>query len=175
MSREKTVVPAITGDPVHNVLTFRRLVSPVAPDASDTLYDYEDCVFRLNAKRSRDDNTALPPPKRIRAAAHDLLRVGATNTTADFKRALEQDPANAKRLRRFLRQPRCADSATRKLFFAAQPPRGTVARLARRCGARLYRQYETLADFAAEARRVKKWYTHRRRERRRRRGPLRDG
>ena len=38
-----------------------------------------------------------------------------------------------------------------------------------------YRQHETLADFAAEARRVKKWYAHRRREWRRRRGPLRDG
>ena len=66
-------------------------------------------------------------------------------------------------LRAWLGEPNVATSSSWKKLFGSFPPRGTVARIARRCGAELQKSskfsgYASLAEFKMEVRRLTRWY-----------------
>ena len=173
------LIPEITGDPVHNVLEFRRLVSPMAPDSSNFIYDYEDAVWCLSAEEEAVDLTAWPLPVPLATEAVPLLRSAVKTPAAAFKEKLSHNGAGAESLRRFLEQARCADSITWKAEFRSHAPRGVVARVARRCGARLHstmehRQFSDRGKFARELKRVLRFYSRQRLRYRKHRGILRD-
>ena len=85
------VLPRTTGDPLHCILEFRRLVSASAPDASDLQHDYSDVLSRLSAEVEPIDRTAWPVPKHLRRSAEQLLVCGVNGKVADFKNALRQN------------------------------------------------------------------------------------
>ena len=178
--REPPLIPKIAGDEVHCVLEFRRLVSAMAPDATDIIRDYEDAVFRLSAELEPNGEASWRAPRNLGRQGHALLRFGVARTADEFRAEAERCPGALAALKRFLGQANCAESRTWKELFGSHPPRGVVARLSRRCGAALhgtldFRQYASADAFKKEMRRVRKWYAKRRRGWRRRRGPLRDG
>ena len=80
--------------------------------------------------------------------------------------------------RRFLEQPSCAESVVWNALFQCKPPRGTVARIARRSNVSLHvsmqkRDFISPQAFRNEARRIRKWYRPGRKTTRRRRGIVR--
>lgn len=174
------VLPRVTGDYLHCVLEFRRLVSTTAPDARNIIHDYEDLQSRLSAEKEPVNPMAWLAPAKLRRAAHELLRCGVYEKTADFERALIENAEHATMLRTFLEQPMCSESSTWKKLFGAYPTRGRVVHLAYVCKAHLhetmeYRQYANVEAFKREAKRIPRWYSQQKQQYRRRTGPLRDG
>ena len=76
-------------------------------------------------------------------------------------------------------KPWVSNSDTWRLLFGAKPPRGAVARIARRCNVNLditmqAHGYESLQEFKKEVRRFYAWYKKGKRSSRRRRGTIRE-
>ena len=158
----------ITGDPLHDIINFRKKIAAYACDSTDLIYDHMDVMNRLSAKAVQSDLSQWPQPPPLAGYAHSLLRTGVEQPVAVFKAALQKHEAAAHTLRAWLELPLAHKSATWKDLFHATPPRGTLARLARRCGATLhestsFRNYATVKAFRTEIRRVRAWYQHGRR------------
>lgn len=168
----------ITGEPFHDVINLRKVVSVKANDAVDLIYDHTDMMSRLSAVE--------PPPRRKREelpalsqAARELLLTCVTKQVATFRAALDSRPDLATEVRQFLSSPdvRAAKDVW-KSTFGAQPPRGVLARLARRFGAKLpdscgFFNYRTQKGFEAAVKRLRRWYKVGRRISRSRTGLLR--
>ena len=93
-------------------------------------------------------------------------------------RAVAGNPAAAGALRSFLGHPCVRSSGTWGDVFGADPPRGTLARVARKLGARLDPAcrawaWETRDEFKGEVKRIQRWYATGRRTSRARLGILR--
>ena len=117
----------------------------------------------------------FPDPQPLEEVARTLLETAVKKPSVSFRLAIESNPGATEALRRFLQQPRASDSTSWIEIFGAYPPRGVVARVARRCGANLHatmckRGYHNKTAFRAEQRRMLRWYRHGRRETRRPRG-----
>ena len=159
----------ITGDPLHDVINFRKLVAAHACDATDLIYDHQDVMNRLSAKVVEGETTQWPTPPPLPGYAHSLLRMGIEQPVSTFKDAMTKRENAAHTLRQFLEMPAVHRSPTWKELFKANPPRGTLARLARRCQATLhestcFRNYASVKAFRAEIKRVRAWYRRPRRQ-----------
>ena len=171
---------SVTGDPLHDRLALRRVLPVTGNDTVDIGFDHDDIMARLS-KRDRPDGeahmqfsdaTAVPLSQRGRT----LLRIGVQRTASAFKSVLRRGEAATDDLRAFLRQPGVQQSPVWQEMFGAEPPRGTVARLARRAAVSLHLSmhahgWGTIQEFSAALRRMKAWYEPGRKlQRRRRRG-----
>lgn len=170
----------ITGDAFHDVIAFRKTVPPTANDARDLIYDYQHMISRLSAKRPVQRPDRVSMPMSLPQAAHALLKAAVQQPSSVYGHTLRNDTDGAALLRTFLQQANVDAAATWKELFGSHPPRGVVARIARRSGVSLhstlaYENYRTLKQFLREARRVRRWYLKGRRLSRRRRGIVRDG
>ena len=163
----------ITGDPCHDVIAFRRLVSPSANDCRDLINDHSNMMARLSAP---EPGELPPPPSELEADAHELLKSAVEDPLERFRRAVASGGVPLIHLREFMQQPRVADARVWKNLFGAHPPRGAIARIARRCQATRdcdWVNYPTIKAFKREMRRMAKWYRPGRRTTRWRRGIIR--
>ena len=153
----------VTGDPLHEVINFRKLVPAFANDARHAILDHQDMMARLSAKPIEVQKLPYSRPQELPGYAKQLLRTGVEQPLAAFKTELENKKDAAAALRAFLEQPMAHKSPTWKQMFKANPPRGTIARLGRHCRATLhettaFRNFATVKQFRAEIRRMKAWY-----------------
>ena len=175
-------VTVISGDPMHNLYAFRRLVPPRANDASDLVHAHKDMMSRLGAPelprrepRAPQISSRREPRADLSADGRRVLRIAVSKSAVELQVALHASPSAAQALREFLAQPLVADSPVWKECFRAKPPRAVVATVARRCKASLHesvgwRNYDSQSEFKREAHRIKKWFKPGRKQTRWRRG-----
>ena len=89
------------------------------------------------------------------------------------------DPVAAAAVKAFIQQPGVQDAPTWKRLFKAEPPRGTLVRIARAFDAKLHTSlgfynYKDARAFRQKVRRIVRWYRPGRRQTRRHRGIVRD-
>ena len=109
------------------------------------------------------------PEYELTESATTLLRSGVAFNVQAWKLALEKEPDATASLKLFLESPTVLRHPAWKQVFGAKPPRGVVARLARRLGAQVHSDigffnYVRKADFKKEIRRIWAWYRVGRRE-----------
>ena len=159
----------ITGEPAHDLLAFRRCVSTAASDARDVMHDHVDALARLSAPlriQAADGLDSAPQP--LAEVCHELLRAGVQELARTFKRRVAADEAGMGALRVFTQQPGVARASTWKELFGSYPPRGVVARIARRAGIQLpdsmgFYNFTSPHAMRQEFRRIRRWYTRCRR------------
>ena len=176
VGQESRSPTAITGDPVHDVIGMRRCVPAYANDAQDFIADYSDGIARLSGHLKPAEDLV---PEELANPGRTLLQCGVRQHVQAFATALHEDEAGSIALKRFLSQPNVCNADTWKHEFGAKPPRGVVARLARRCDVTLhssvgFQNYHSMREFKKEMRRVRKWYKKGKKESRRRTGILRN-
>ena len=177
------VVPAsaccpttVVGEPVHDVITVRRLASPACNDCTDFLLDHQDMITRLSAPHCTSSVEDEPSVHALPRASATLLQHAALLSTSEFNAKWERAPAHTQQtLKTFLQRRTVLASSLWKRLFRAIPPRGTLARIARRVCAKLHPSnglcnYAALKDFRTEGRRIRRWYRHGRKSTRRRYG-----
>jgi hypothetical protein len=154
----------VAGDPFHDVINARKLVSPQCNDAVDFLHDHQELLCRLSAPAQPEAQGEQPAPPELSPAGRQLLLQGIALPVPDFTAALQKDEDGAASLRAFLSSPavRRAKSVW-EAVCAAQPPRPVIARLARRADCDLHGSlgwlnYRGKKDFVAEVRLMRKWY-----------------
>jgi len=179
---DPTAATTIVGEPYHNVIRLRALVSPQCNDAVTFLRDHQTLLCRLSAEPAplqdlSEEQSAEPPE--LSQAAQDLLKVCVENNAKTFHQQWQQHPQAARELQAFLSSPGVR-KATQiwKQVFDAQPPMPVIARCCAKCHAAKppcvkYTNYVTMADFKAEINKMEKWYTPGRRVDRWRQGLLR--
>ena len=167
-----------TGEPMHDIINMRKLVSPWANDATDFKFDYIDHINRLSLEDPPPvDAAGDPPPLSVGGAA--LLVRAVQESSQDFSAALDaSDVGIVEELKEFLRHPEVRTSRVWPQHFGACPPRGTMARLARRVGVELHIQnraygWRSKHEFRQEVRLLRRWYRPGRKRTRRRLGMLR--
>ena len=130
----------VTGEPFHDVISLRRAVATSAPDCRDLIFDHMDLIGRLSeplapctsvVSKAQDGFIELTP------AAERLLKTAAGRLTPDFEARVELDQRAAALSKRFMQHSRVGCAPVWKRLFGAFPPRGTLNRIARRCGATL--------------------------------------
>ena len=142
----------IVGEPYHNVIRLRRLVSPSCNDSSFFLKDHETLMCRLSAETMTGEelqsikNASAP---QLSDAGKQLLRCCIQSRASVFQQECHKNPQAAV-------IARCCF-----LCKVAVPP---PAR---------YRNYSTMAEFRQEVRMMQSWYKPGRRLDRPRQGLLR--
>ena len=168
------------GEPFHDVIAVRQLCSPASNDCSDFIYDHQDMIDRLSAKLVEEGTDAKPTIHQISVEAGKLLQCAALLPVADFKAELGKASGDeVQELKVFLGQPACVHASAWKQIFNATPPRGTLARIARRFKFSLHEtmqkvNYASPHAFRKEVRRIRTWYRPGRKGTRRRKGIIRD-
>jgi hypothetical protein len=170
----------ITGDPQHDVYKVRMWAKPAANNYSDFCFDHLDMMMRLSAAPSTWTSVREVPSSVLNDAGRKLLVKAVTRSAAVFKSAVANDPDGGKELRLFLVQPFVTEHRVWKNVWGSQPPRGTVARIARRLQVELHvscRQwaYDGKHRFVEEIGRMEAWYTPGKKKDRWHRGIVRDG
>ena len=170
----------ITGEPMHCIINLRRLVSPQCNDASNFIFDYSEIINRLSMEDGPVvDKVKCGPPvldDEARALLLQSVKMSAHEFAAACKRAKES--ISLRLLKAFIMHAEVRDAEVWMAVFGARPPRGSLARIARRLGVELHPRskaygWETKEDFCKEVRRLRTWYKPGRRETRRRRGIIR--
>jgi hypothetical protein len=161
----------------HEIIAFARAAPVYAAATPDIKADHADAVRRLVAELRPVEEAELRPPAELSAAAVALLGIGIKEP-ANFKAALRADVNGATQLRAFLRSPLVPESALWPQHFSSAPPRGVVARLAWKANVELhpsvaFYNYESVADFRREVKRIRRWYKRSRKASRRRMGIVR--
>ena len=140
---------------------------------SGTFYTtHIDLIHRLSAaplSSVADD----PPGQAADPVRHDgltppaaqLLCTAVQQSAREAEAAVQADEVAATEVRQFLELPRVQRAACWKDLFTSEPPRGTLARLARRFSARLHETcghvgWQSRKEFRMEMRRIKAWYKH---------------
>ena len=162
----------ITGDPLHDIIAMRRSVGVLKCDTQDFIADYSDGITRLSVDPVAADDAA---PDALADVGIALLQSAIQDSVGCFQAKIASDPGGVIALRTFLGQPNVMHSPTWKTLFKTLPPRGVVARLARRTQVSLhttckYNGYRTLEDFKNEMKRVRRWYKTQKKKTRRRFG-----
>ena len=172
----------IVGEPYHNVIRLRRLVSPSCNDSSFFLKDHETLMCRLSAETMTGEelqsikNASAP---QLSDAGKQLLRCCIQSRASVFQQECHKNPQAFLDLCDFLKSPgvRKATTVWRDVF-QAQPPAAVIARCCFLCKVAVrpparYRNYSTMAEFRQEVRMMQSWYKPGRRLDRPRQGLLR--
>ena len=155
------------GEPRHEVIGHRRCVSTLTNDNRDVNVDHEDHVNRLSAELmpTKHQPDAQQVPNLESAKARELLRVCVQETVADLKRLVADDENAAAELKTFLASPSVREATIWRGEYKAPlgPPRGALARWARRLGTELHPSlgfwnYPHIKEFRTEGRRITRWY-----------------
>lgn len=130
----------ITGEPCHEVIAFRALVSPSANDCVIMLKDHECAMSRLSAvpAPSIPLSVASELPRDLQSSAHFLLRAAVRRSADESRALLRAHPDATAEVKCFLEQPFVDKSSTWKTRFHVIPPCGTFLRLGRFFGATLH-------------------------------------
>lgn len=158
----------ICGEPMHNLFRLRRLVKPNACDSQTFLRDHQDLLARLSARPLPTD--ALPELD-DQMPSGDACQLLVKSITGSWQKALRDDTDARKELKAFVQRPRVRDHPVWLTLFAARPPRGTLARLARRMGVTLhwtegFYAYPSKEHLLAELAALESWYKPGRKKRR---------
>ena len=121
-----------------------------------------DGTSKTESQRRGAETCALPD------AAVELLKKGIAGTSGDFTAACRIGAA-AVALKLFLGHPGVRRSSIWLSEFGSFPPRGVLARLARRAGCELsdgnqFKNYGSQEEFLEEVRRMEGWYTQPRKQ-----------
>ena len=157
-----------TGEPLHDVLMYRRSVSTLANDCADSIEDWSDIQFRLSAKLPGNAADVSQPPPGISDQASSLLEVGVTQSAETFRQKANADKAASNELQSFLQHPRVRDAAFWIARWGARPPRKLLFRLARRLQMKLeliaesngFFNYRTQEEFRLAVLEHERWYKH---------------
>ncbi len=159
----------ITGEPFHKVISLRKLISPSSPDARDVILDYTDCINRLSAELPIVEDFGGADGQEAWTAQElsDIeaaLKVAVQELAENFQKYIKSNPGKATVLRKFMKHPMVRSSLVWKRVFGNTPPRGTLARIARRLGCSLderlgFVNYASVQDFKRECGRVMRWYS----------------
>ncbi|CAK0812479.1 unnamed protein product, partial [Prorocentrum cordatum] len=167
----------ITGDPQHCIIKMRRFVSPHSADGRDFQFDYIDAINRLSKPRAPADAAAVRGCWRpLSPAGRDLLRAAVSPPKEKYDAVAGRAPATAReKFRQFMGKPRILQDPVWVEYFGARPPRGTLARVARRAGAALHgalhpHGWGSKKSFRAEIQCLREWYKAGRKSWARRRG-----
>jgi len=172
-----------TGEPYHDVIAFRKLVSSLDTDYNDILKDHEYPILRLSAARAptRPEAQVVPRPESepLTEVARRLLRRSVEDDTPTLQAALQESPSAAEEVREWFKQPGVLRDRSWRELFRARPPLATALRLARRVGTKLRNDdgmhaYRSRKEFRTEIKRMRKWYKRSRKLTRRKRGIVRD-
>ena len=153
----------ITGEPFHDILNLRKLVSPRCNDARDFVYDYSEILNRLSMAISVLGPDETGPPPELNDDGRALL-VQAVEESAQHFGTIKEAAAGASRaLKVFLEHALVRKSRVWTDLFGTRPPRGSLARIARRAGAELHQSnqahgWRSKKQFRVEVRRLKAWY-----------------
>ena len=154
---------SVTGEPMHDIINLKRAASRAKNDYWDLVFDHIDLINRIS-------NTAAPEGLRV---AHDgpelarcafgLLRAAVEQPRDVVMREVDGDDVAAGALRGFLAHPGVRRSGAWVTIFGADPPRGTLARVARRLGVDLPPTcqawgWETREELISEVGLIKRWY-----------------
>ena len=76
----------IVGDPEHDLIALRKIVSPKLVDSHNFLFDHGDMLHRLSAERPSTEKAGARHMRtaKLHASAVVLLRSGVENTKAEF-------------------------------------------------------------------------------------------
>jgi len=156
------------GEPAHEIIGHRRNTSTLTNDGRDINADHGDAINRLSAELPPGQETTTGDPPSLAAAGRALLLRGVEEKSAAYTAAVQRDQEGAAQLRKFFASPRARDSRVWMEDFGARPPRGLLARLARRAKMALHPDagfwnYRTREEFRREIDTVQRWYTRGRR------------
>ena len=152
----------IAGEPGHECFAFRRALSAGANDRRDFDADHSQNIAELSAAPLLQPLDTWPSPVDLDPSANELLKCFVQQPAQVFKHRLAGSAAAAA-LRSFVQQPRADEAKTWKVLFGSLPPRGVLARLARRMGVKLHQStrfqgHRDLPAFKKQIRRTYAWY-----------------
>ena len=138
-------------------------MTPKRCDCQDFLADASDMMHRLSAQLPPHPPYSGSAPPLLSANAQLLLRTAVAQPVGQAMVAYEADPEGLAALKAFISHPGVGGSTVWHDLFQAMPPRGVLARLARRIGAPLsplcgYWNYRTRMEMRAEKTRISRWY-----------------
>ena len=168
----------ITGEPYHDSINLKKAASRGKNDYWDLIGDHRDLISRLSANQAPPRENVVAGPPEISKAARKLLRMAVQEHGRAFESAKQHGTELLPALREFLGHPAVRSSGTWKALFGATPPRGTLARVAKRLGAQLHDSrghwlWESRDDFIKEVETIQEWYATGRKLSRRRMGIIR--
>ena len=180
--REGTV-PAllkIVGDPPHDTWNARSAASPWACDYHEFCADHADMLARLSAPAAPSSAQHGMPRMDLPPAGLALLKTGVHQHAEAFGLAVKAHETAATQLKLFIAQPHALHSPMWMEVFGAHPPRGVLARFARRLEVELdescgFYAYRSRAEFEQEIDKMEAWYKPGRKTTRRARLKLREG
>ena len=171
------------GEPFHDIINMRKLVSPMVNDAYTFKADYEENIYRFSLEDPPADGSIPTEPEEpcppLPRAAKAFLQQAIQQPRAVAEQAWAQTPATATAaLVTFVRHSHVRDSPIWLELFGAAPTRGALARVARLVGAELHMRNHAFGWCSKEELRremlvLKRWYKPGRRVARRRIGMLR--
>ena len=168
----------ITGEPMHCIINLRKLVSPQCNDARGFIADYSELINRLSTEDAPEPEDPLLDPPSLSEAGRALLLKAVEGSKAELLAACDAARDAAVELSAFIADARVSRAEEWKDLFHAAPPRGVLARIARRLSVELHSDnrpwcWRTKREFRTAIRHLKKWYKPGRRQTRWRLGILR--
>ena len=141
-------VPLIVKFALDHMDTMSRLSSPLLPCTS-----VDGSVIAKGKDGLPDLTTAVECP----------LKIAVGRLASDFEQCLKSEPNAAALLKRFMQHSGVGRAPVWKTLFCAFPPRRTLSRIARRCGATLaytygMYNYPKRKHFKEEICLMKDWY-----------------
>ena len=144
------------------------MVSTLKNDNPDIRVDHEDVLNRFSAPLrpvSTQDSSEERQPISLSRRAKELLRICIEEIVEQLNQASKSDVDAARELRHFLGSAGVMRAKIWKRVYRASrgPPRGALARWARRLGGGIHDElgfwnYATLEEFRSECKRVASWY-----------------
>ena len=168
----------VTGEPMHDIINLRRAAPPAKNDYWGLVFYHIGMLNRVSAEPAEAAFRHAVGAPELPGGTQHLLREIVEQHREAACRAVLENPGAADALRVFLRHPGVRMSPTWVSVFGSTPPRGTLARVARRLGVQLPQSCQAWAwksrdDFVGEARLIMRWYETGRNRSRRRLGIIR--
>ena len=152
------------GEPFHDVVAVRKVALPASNDCRDFILDHQDMIDRLSVAPYGGEVTRHPNIEILSPRSGALLKNAVLLHVAEFRKAFsDANDCDKDELRAFLKQAGVTSSKAWLTRFQAKPPRGTLSRVARRCGVELHESslkhnYGSQKDLKREIRRLRTWY-----------------
>lgn len=151
----------IVGDPQHDIINLGKVLHFRA--AEDLQRDHIDMVRRLSAPDIPVSAKESVPDVALSGDATALLESACVDPFPIWREQMVRLSASLEEVKSFLALPRIQECEVWRSVFGAFPPRGTVARIARRLDVRLHATAEPYGwrsqkAFRREARRIVRWY-----------------
>ena len=154
----------IVGDPQHDIINLAKLLHGRACDKKDLLHDHIDVIHRVSGPAAPAEAKGSQCPEvTLDDVARQVLRNSVLDTLDDFNPMVLASERAVSVVKSFLELPHVQESDQWVAVFGSHPPRGTLARAARRLDASLHPsstayRWKSKKAFKREVRRIRKWY-----------------